>query len=113
VIGERGVVDAFFRCEKLQSGRGIDVELREMPPTTDPRDGRPVWVPPVVILWVQERPLAVRVRSLIVLNRSASPDDLANVIEGAADAYGLSVEHVCEAGLWRLFQVPSRLRATG
>jgi hypothetical protein len=113
VIGTRQVVDAFFRCEQHRGRGGIDVELREMPATTDPRSGEAVWVPPTVILWVQERPLAVRVRSLIVINRFAPLSSLANVIEGAADAYGLPVEHVCEAGLWRLFQVPPRLRAAG
>ena len=107
---EQRVIDAFFRCEDFQSGRGVDVELRPMPSTTDPRSGEPIWVPPVVILWAQERPLAVRIRSLIVLNRFAPESDLANVIEGCADAYGLPVERITEAGLWRLFQAPPQIR---
>ena len=105
------VIDAFFRCEEFQSGTGVDVETREMPPTTDPRSGQPVWVPPVVILWDHERPLAVRVRSVIALNSYTSEPDLTNVIEGCADAYGLPIERITEAGLWRLFQTPPQLRA--
>jgi hypothetical protein len=110
VIGEQRALRAFFRCEE-HDGRGLDVELREMPPTTDPRSGGTIWVPPVVILWVRERPLAVRVRTVIALNSFAPMSELATQIEGFALAHGLPVEQVCEAGLWRLFQGPPRLQA--
>jgi hypothetical protein len=110
VIGEQRALRAFFRCEEYNGG-GLDVELRPMAPTTDPRSGRSVWVPPVVILWLQDRPLAVRVRSVVALNSFAPLVELALTLERFAEDHGLPLEHVCEAGLWRLFQGPPRLRA--
>ena len=109
VIGEQRALRAFFRCEEYNGG-GLDVELRPMPPTTDPRSGRTVWVPPVIILWLEERPLAVRVRSVIALNTYSPLVGLSTMIERYAEEHGLPLENVCEAGLWRLFQGPPRLR---
>jgi hypothetical protein len=109
MFGEQRAVRYFLRCEELEQG-GFDVEVRDSPPTTDPRSGTLLWVPPLIILWVGERPLAVRVRSIIALNSYAPTSRIASYLEREANAYGLPVEHVCEAGLWRLFERPPRLR---
>jgi hypothetical protein len=107
VIGEQRAVRAFLACEPLVRG-SLKVELRESPPTTDPRSGRPVAVPPLVLLWVEDRPLAVRVRSLIAISRSPASLRLVALLEDRALAAGLPVERVWEAGLWRLFSQPPR-----
>ena len=52
---------AFLEAEELVREE-IEVEVRPSSPTTDPRSGWPLTVPPLVILWVGERPLAVRLR---------------------------------------------------
>ena len=43
VIGERRAVQAFLGAKPLSRGP-LEVELRESPPTTDPRSGRPLGV---------------------------------------------------------------------
>jgi hypothetical protein len=109
VIGEQRAVRSFLRCEPMVRGP-LEVELRECAPTTDPRSGRPIPVPPLVVLWVWERPHAVRVRSLVVVSRFPPNTRLASLLEGDARACGLPVERVHEAGLWRLFHRPPRPR---
>jgi hypothetical protein len=109
VIGEQRAVRAFLRCEAMVRGP-LEVELRESPPTTDPRSGRLVPVPPLVVLWVWERPHAVRVRSVLAINRFPPNARLAEMLEGRAIASGLPVERLHEAGLWRLFHRPPRPR---
>ena len=88
----------------------VEVELRESLPTTDPRSGREVLVPPLVIMWMRERPLAVRVRTVVALNNFPPEPRLASLLEAELLAAGLAVEPVCEAGLWRLFSRPPRPR---
>ena len=105
MIGEQRAVRAFLHCEAFVRGP-VEVELRSCPPTTDPRSGRSVDVPPLVVLWVAERPHAVRVRSVIVINRFPPSAHLINLLEGEALAAGLPVERTWEAGLWRLFSRP-------
>ena len=109
--GERRTVRAFLRAEMLSDGE-FEVELRESPPTTDPRSGRPVAVPPLLILWVKERPLAVRIRNVVAISRFPPSTHLAALLEGEALAAGMPVERVPEAGLWRLFSRPPRPRLT-
>jgi hypothetical protein len=109
VIGARKAVQAFLEARPMSRGP-LEVELRELPPTTDPRSGLPVAVPPLVVLWLEERPLAVRIRDVVALSRFPPEPRLGTVIEGDCLAVGLSVERVCEAGLWRLFSVPPRPR---
>jgi hypothetical protein len=109
MIGERRAVRAFLRAEELLEGQ-FEVELRESPPTTDPRSGRPVAVPPLLILWVKERPLAVRVRSVVAISRFPPSPRLATLLEAEGLAGGLGIEHIPEAGLWRLFSRPPRPR---
>jgi hypothetical protein len=109
VIGEQRAVRSFLRCEPLVRGP-LEVELRDSPPTTDPRSGRRVAVPPLVVLWVWERPHAVRVRSVIAVNRFPPNTHLVELIEDQALAAGLPLERVHEAGLWRLFHRPPRPR---
>jgi len=109
VIGEQRAVRSFLRCEPFVQGP-LEVELRECPPTTDPRSGRPVPVPPLIVLWVWERPHAVRIRSLIAVNRFPPNSRLVNMLEDHALAAGLPIEPVHEAGLWRLFHRPPRPR---
>lgn len=100
---------AFLGAQPTTDGH-IEVELRESPPTTDPRSGRQVLVPPLVIMWMRERPLAVRVRMVVAINSFPPAPRLASYVEGEALAAGLAVEPVCEAGLWRLFSRPPRPR---
>ena len=107
MIGEASGVRAFLRAARFSRGP-VSVELREMPPTTDPRSGRPLLVPPVVILWWEERPLAVRVRTVVALSTFPPNPRLAILLEGDCVAAGLGVERMCEAGLWRLFARPPR-----
>lgn len=107
MIGERNAVEAFFLAKETVRG-ALEVEVRERPPTTDPRSGRPVAVPPLVVLWIEERPLAVRVRGVVALSRFPPQPRLATVVEGNCLAAGLPVERICEAGLWRLFAQPPR-----
>jgi hypothetical protein len=109
MIGERRVVGAFLRAEPVQEGQ-FEVETRDSPPTTDPRSGRLVAVPPLSILWVKERPLAVRVRSVVAISRFPPSPRLATLLEAEALAGGLATEHIAEAGLWRLFSRPPRPR---
>jgi len=109
MIGERRAVRAFLRAEVLLDGQ-YEVELRESQGTTDPRSGRPVAVPPLLILWVKERPLAVRVRSVVAISRFPPSPRLATLLEGEALAGGLPIERIPEAGLWRLFSRPPRPR---
>jgi hypothetical protein len=107
VIGEASGVRAFLRAQPFARGP-VEVELREMAPTTDPRSGRPVAVPPVVILWWEERPLAVRVREVVALSTFPPNARLALLVEDHSLGAGLAVERMCEAGLWRLFARPPR-----
>ena len=109
VIGDRRVVRAFLRARQMTEG-SVEIELRESPPTTDPRSGCEVPVPPLVIMWMRERPLAVRVRTVVALNSFPPAPRLASQVEGESLAAGLAVEPVCEAGLWRLFSRPPRPR---
>jgi hypothetical protein len=102
-------VRAFLRSEPLRRG-ALAVELREWPPTSDPRSGRPVAVPPLVVLWVAERPLAVRVRDVVALGRVPPNAALTALVEREALATCLPVERVDEAALWRLFSRPPRPR---
>jgi hypothetical protein len=98
-----------MRAQPMTEGH-VEIELRPSPPTTDPRSGREVPVPPLVIMWMRERPLAVRVRTFVALNSFPPAPGLASHVEGEALAAGLAVEPVCEAGLWRLFSRPPRPR---
>lgn len=109
VIGEQRAVGAFLRWESFARG-ALAVEVRESEPTTDPRSGRPVEVPPLVILWVEDRPHAVRVRSLVAVNRFPLNTGVVALLEGELLAAGVAVEQVCEAGLWRLFHRPPQPR---
>jgi hypothetical protein len=107
MIGETGGVRAFLRAEPFSRGP-VGVELREMPPTTDPRSGRPLLVPPVVVLWWEERPLAVRVRTIVALSTFPPNMRLAADAESGCLSAGLVVERMNEAALWRLFARPPR-----
>ena len=100
---------AFLGARPTVEG-SLEVELREAPTTTDPRSGASVYVPPLVILWVRERPLAVRVRTVVALSNFPPCTRLATHLEADCIATGLVVERVCEAGLWRLFSQPPRPR---
>jgi hypothetical protein len=107
MIGEARGVRSFLRAEQFARGP-VGVQLREMPPTTDPRSGRRLVVPPVVVLWWEERPLAVRVRTVVAISTFPPNPRLAAAVEGDSLAAGLAVERMCEAGLWRLFARPPR-----
>jgi len=109
VIGERRAVQAFLGAKPLSRG-SLEVELRESPPTSDPRSGRPMAVPPVVVLWIEERPVAVRVRTVVAISRFPPEPRLVTMLEGDCLAAGLAVERMPEAGLWRLFAHPPRPR---
>jgi hypothetical protein len=112
VIGDQRAVRAFLRGDELVRGE-IEVEVRSSPATSDPRSDRPMAVPPLVILWVGERPLAVRLRSVVAVSRFATMPRLATLVEGDAYAAGFAVERMPEAGLWRLFAQPPRPRPVG
>jgi hypothetical protein len=109
VIGERRAVEAFMQARELSHGR-FQVELRARAATSDPRSGRPLAVPPLVVLWVEERPLAVRMRKIVALSRFPPAPHLAGYLEAESLAAGLAVERMVEAGLWRLFSQPPRPR---
>ena len=47
-------------------------------------------MPPLVILWVGERPLAVRLRSVVAVSRFATHPRVANLVEGEASAMGFA-----------------------
>jgi hypothetical protein len=112
VIGEQRAVRAFLSGEELVRGE-IEVEVRLSPPTSDPRSGRPMAVPPLVILWGGERPLAVRLRAVVAVSRFGTMPRLASLLEAEAHAAGFAVERIPEAGLWRLFAHPPRPRPVG
>ena len=103
---------AFLRAEELVRGE-IEVEVRQSPTTSDPRSGRPMAVPPLVILWAAERPLAVRLRAVVAVSSFATMPRVASLLEAEAAAAGYGVERLPEAGLWRLFSQPPRPRAVG
>jgi hypothetical protein len=109
VIGERRAVQAFLGAKPLSRGP-LEVELRESPPTTDPRSGEPLPVPPVVVLWIEERPVAVRMRTVVAISRFPPEPRLVAMLEADCMAVGLAVERMPEAGLWRLFAHPPRPR---
>ena len=112
MFGEQRAVRAFLGALELVRDE-IEVEVRPSEPTTDPRSGWPMNVPPLVILWVGERPLAVRLRSAVAISRFATSPRLANLLETEAAASGFAVERMAEAGLWRLFSQPPRPRRVG
>ena len=109
VIGERRAVQAFLGAKPLSRGP-LEVELRDSPPTTDPRSGKPMSVPPVVVLWIEERPVAVRVRTVAAISRFPPEPRLVAMLEADCLAAGLAVERMPEAALWRLFSHPPRPR---
>jgi hypothetical protein len=109
VIGERRAVQAFLEAKPLNRGP-LEVELRESQPTTDPRSGKPLLVPPVIVLWIEERPVAVRVRTVVAISRFPPEPRLVSMLEADCLAAGLAVERMPEAGLWRLFAQPPRPR---
>ena len=109
VIGERRTVQAFLEAKPVVRG-AVEIELRESPPTTDPRSGQPLPVPPVVVLWIEERPVAVRVRTVVAISRFPPQPRLVSMLEADCLAAGLAVERMPEAGLWRLFAHPPRPR---
>ena len=109
VIGERRTVQAFLGAKPLSRG-ALEVEIRESPPTTDPRSGKPLLVPPVVVLWIEERPVAVRVRTVVAISRFPPEPRMVAMLEADCMAAGLAIERMPEAGLWRLFSQPPRPR---
>jgi hypothetical protein len=109
VIGERGAIHAFLMAEPTSRGP-LEVEVRELPPTTDPRSGRLVAVPPLVVLWIEDRPLAARLRGVVAINRFPPEPRLATALEADCVAAGLAIERLCEAAIWRLFSQPPRPR---
>ncbi|MGH2847578.1 MAG: hypothetical protein ACRDL0_16430 [Thermoleophilaceae bacterium] len=112
MIGEQRAVRAFLRGEELVRAE-LEVEVRTSPSTSDPRSGSTVAVPPLVILWTAERPLAVRLRSVVAVSRFALMPRVASLLESEAYASGFAVERMPEAGLWRLFAQPPRPRPVG
>jgi hypothetical protein len=109
VIGERRAVEAFLGAKPLTRGT-LEVEVRDSAPTTDPRSGAPLGVPPVVVLWIAERPVAVRVRSVVAISRFPPEPRMVAMLEADCLAAGVGVERMPEAGLWRLFSQPPRPR---
>ena len=109
VIGERRAVQAFLGAKPLSRGP-LEIELRDSPPTTDPRNGKPMSVPPVVVLWIEERPVAVRVRTVAAISHFPPEPRLVAMLEADCLAAGLAVERMPEAALWRLFSHPPRPR---
>jgi hypothetical protein len=112
VIGEQRAVRALLAGEEYVRGE-LEVEVRPSAPTSDPRTGEPVAVPPLAILWAAERPMAVRLRSAVAVSRFATMPRVASLVESEALASGYSVERMAEAGLWRLFSQPPRPRPVG
>ena len=109
MIGERRAVQAFLEGEELHRG-AVEIELRESPATTDPRSGRPLAVPPVAVLWIAERPMAVRLRTVVAISRFPPEPRLGTLLESESLATGYAVERMPEARLWRLFSHPPRPR---
>ena len=109
MIGDRRAVQAFLQARPLSQGP-LEVELRESPHTSDPRSGVPLLVPPLVVLWIEERPVAVRVRTVVAISRFPPEPRLVSMLEADCLAAGLAVERIPEAGLWRLFSQPPRPR---
>ena len=66
MIGERRAIQAFLQAKPVSRGP-LEVELRESPHTSDPRSGEPILVPPLVLLWIEERPVAVRLRDIVAI----------------------------------------------
>jgi hypothetical protein len=112
VIGEQRAVRAFLRGGEFVRGE-LEVEVRACAPTTDPRSDRVMSVPPLVILWSGERPLAVRLRSVVAVSRFPTMPHLVSLLDGEARSAGFAVEQMPEAGLWRLFAQPPRPRPVG
>jgi hypothetical protein len=112
VIADQRAVRAFLSGREFVRGE-VEVEVRESPPTTDPRSERPLRVPPLVILWAGERPLAVRLRVVVAVSCFTTMPGLASLLEGEARGAGYAVERMPEAGLWRLFAQPPRPRPVG
>ena len=112
MIGDQRAVRAFMKAEELERG-SLKVELRASEPTSDPRSGRLLPVPPIVIMWWEERPLAVRLRMVVAMSRFPHNERLANLLEDTLLAAGLPVQQVPEAALWRLFAAPPRPRLAG
>ena len=109
MIGDRRAVQAFLQSKALSRGP-LEVELRESPHTSDPRSGKPMLVPPLVVLWIEERPVAVRVRTVVAISRFPPEPRLVAMLEADCLAARLAVERIPEAGLWRLFSQPPRPR---
>jgi hypothetical protein len=109
VIGDQRAVRALLGGAEYTRGE-LEVELRHSRPTSDPRSGRQIAVPPLAILWAAERPLAVKLRNAVAVSRFATRPRVANLVESEALAAGFLVERVPEAGLWRLFSQPPRPR---
>ena len=110
VIGEHRTVRAFLRGETMRLGQ-LEVELRESPETTDPRSGSPVYVPPVSILWLEERPIAVRVHDVVAVKPFPPVPRLADVVAGASLTRTACPSSTCRRpGSWRLFAQPPRPR---
>jgi hypothetical protein len=109
LIGERRAVQAFLQARPLSRG-SLEVELRAAPQTSDPRSGEPVLVPPLVILWIEERPVDVRVRTVVAMSRFPPEPRLVSMLEADCMAAGLAIERIPEAGLCRLFSQPPRPR---
>jgi hypothetical protein len=112
VIGEQRAVRALLGAEEYVRGE-LEVEVRPSGPTSDPRSGRQMAVPPIAILWVGERPLAVKLRNAVAVSRFATIPRVASLVESEAAAAGFLVERMPEAGLWRLFANPPRPRPVG
>ena len=89
MIGEQRSVRAFLEAGGARAGKEIEVEVRPSLPTTDPRSGWPLTVPPLVILWVGERPLAVRLRSVVAISRFPTNPPPGHLIEGESQRDGL------------------------
>src|SRR5215217_7700973 len=96
LIGERRAVQAFLQARPLSRG-SLEVELRAAPQTSDPRSGEPVLVPPLVVLWIEERPVAVRVRTVVAMSRFPPEPPLVSMLEADCLAAGLAVERIPEA----------------
>lgn len=112
MIGEQRAVRALLSGSEYVRDE-LEVETRSSNPTSDPRSGQPVAVPPLAILWVGERPLAVKLRAVVAVSRFAMMPRVASLVEAEARAAGFSVERMPEAGLWRLFSQPPRPRRVG
>ena len=109
VLGDQRAVRALLGGKAYVRGE-LEVEVRPSQPTPDPRSGRQIAVPPLVILWAAERPLAVKLRNAVAVSRFAPMPRVASLVETEAAAAGFLVERMPEAGLWRLFSQPPRPR---